>query len=85
MSSTIHTLSFLGWLVPLLDVVHKNKTTVVSPVIESVDQDSLRYNGGWNVYVGGFKWDLTFFWYLPTPTEKGRRTRFPHVGAVTYR
>ena len=49
-----------GWLEPLLDRIARNKTTVVCPVIDVIDDTSLEYHwrdsGGVNV--GGFDWNL---------------------------
>lgn len=53
-------ISFSGWIEPLLDRIAKNKTTVVCPVIDVIDDTTFEYhwkNSG-GVHVGGFDWNL---------------------------
>lgn len=48
-----------GWLEPLLDRIARNSTTVVCPVIDVIDEDSLAIHfDKKSVQVGGFDWGL---------------------------
>ncbi|KAL0268521.1 UNVERIFIED_CONTAM: hypothetical protein PYX00_010436 [Menopon gallinae] len=63
-----------GWLEPLLDRIARNRTTVVCPVIDVIDDTTLEYNyrdsGGVNV--GGFDWNLQFNWH-PVPEREKKK------------
>ena len=63
-----------GWLEPLLDRIARNKTNVVCPVIDVINDDTLEYHyrdsGGVNV--GGFDWNLQFNWHAVPDHEKKR-------------
>ena len=65
-----------GWLEPLLDRIARNKTNVVCPVIDVIDDDTLEYHyrdsGGVNV--GGFDWNLQFNWHAVPEHEKSRHS-----------
>ena len=65
-----------GWLEPLLDRIARNKTNVVCPVIDVIDDDTLEYHyrdsGGVNV--GGFDWNLQFNWHAVPEHEKKRHS-----------
>lgn len=54
----------LGWLEPLLERVAADPRHVVCPVIDSIDMETLQYHGSPDlpVYVGGFSWELQFYW-----------------------
>ena len=48
-----------GWLEPLLDRIARNSTTVVCPVIDVIDEDTLEVHfDKKSVQVGGFDWGL---------------------------
>lgn len=63
-----------GWLEPLLDRIARNSTTVVCPVIDVIDDNTMEYHyrdsGGVNV--GGFDWNLQFNWHAVPEKEKKR-------------
>jgi len=65
-----------GWLEPLLDRIGRNRTNVVCPVIDVIDDDTLEYHyrdsGGVNV--GGFDWNLQFNWHAVPEHEKRRHS-----------
>ncbi|XP_075977481.1 polypeptide N-acetylgalactosaminyltransferase 9 isoform X1 [Anticarsia gemmatalis] len=67
-----------GWLEPLLDRIARNKTTVVCPVIDVIDDNTLEYHyrDSTSVNVGGFDWNLQFNWH-PVPSRE--RTRHQHT------
>ena len=49
-----------GWLEPLVDRIARDPTTVVCPVIDVIDDDTLQYHyrDSSGVNVGGFDWNL---------------------------
>ena len=62
-NSSINAMSvfFLtGWLEPLLDRIHRDSTTVVCPVIDVIDDDTMEYHysNAAGTSVGGFDWNL---------------------------
>lgn len=67
-------LFYSGWLEPLLDRIARNKTTVVCPVIDVIDDTTMEYHwrdsGGVNV--GGFDWNLQFNWHAVPERERKR-------------
>ncbi|XP_028157799.1 putative polypeptide N-acetylgalactosaminyltransferase 9 isoform X2 [Ostrinia nubilalis] len=67
-----------GWLEPLLDRIARNKTTVVCPVIDVIDDNTLEYHyrDSSSVNVGGFDWNLQFNWH-PVPSRE--RARHQHT------
>ncbi|XP_068633214.1 putative polypeptide N-acetylgalactosaminyltransferase 9 isoform X2 [Battus philenor] len=67
-----------GWLEPLLDRIARNKTTVVCPVIDVIDDNTLEYHyrDSTSVNVGGFDWNLQFNWH-PVPARE--RARHKHT------
>uniref|UniRef100_A0A5S6PZ90 Polypeptide N-acetylgalactosaminyltransferase n=1 Tax=Trichuris muris TaxID=70415 RepID=A0A5S6PZ90_TRIMR len=57
-----------GWLEPMLFRIYEDRTRVVSPIIDVIDESTFRYtmtaDGTW----GGFSWALSFRWYTaPSP------------------
>lgn len=64
-----------GWLEPLLEEIHKNESNVVTPVIDVIDHDNLRYVYGSakHTSVGGFDWSLIFNWHPIPHHERVRR------------
>ncbi|XP_063624578.1 putative polypeptide N-acetylgalactosaminyltransferase 9 isoform X1 [Cydia splendana] len=65
-----------GWLEPLLDRIARNKTTVVCPVIDVIDDNTLEfhYRDSTSVNVGGFDWNLQFNWHPVPARERARHT-----------
>ncbi|XP_054740666.1 putative polypeptide N-acetylgalactosaminyltransferase 9 isoform X2 [Anastrepha obliqua] len=64
-----------GWLEPLLDRIARNKTTVVCPVIDVIDDTTLEFHfhDSGVVNVGGFDWNLQFNWHAVPERERKRR------------
>ena len=66
----------IGWLEPLLDRIARNKSNVVCPVIDVINDETLEYHyrdsGGVNV--GGFDWNLQFNWHAVPDKEKRRHS-----------
>ena len=61
-----------GWLEPLLDRIARDKTTVVCPVIDVINEDTLEYLNSGSFSVGGFDWNLEFDWHEVPDHEKKR-------------
>jgi polypeptide N-acetylgalactosaminyltransferase len=64
-----------GWLGPLLDPISENHTNVVTPMIDTIDDMTLKYHFGSanQINVGGFNWNLQFNWHALPEREKKRR------------
>ncbi|CAF3687882.1 unnamed protein product [Rotaria sordida] len=64
-----------GWLEPLLDPISQNRTTVVTPIIETIDDKTFQYNSIpiSVISTGGFDWNLQFNWHIISDREKQRR------------
>ena len=64
-----------GWLEPMLDRIKENRSNVVTPVIDVLDDETLRYQYGSakGTSVGGFDWNLQFNWHAIPDHEKKRR------------
>jgi hypothetical protein len=66
-----------GWLEPLLNEIKKNETTVVTPIIDIIDKDTMEYKFSTSskVSVGGFDWNMQFTWHgLPETEYKLRKS-----------
>lgn len=64
-----------GWLEPLLSRIAENKSNVVTPVIDVIDDSTLRYqfSSAQSTSVGGFDWNLQFNWHAIPDAERRRR------------
>ena len=65
----------IGWLEPLLDRIARNESYVVCPVIDVIDDDTLRYqySKAASTSIGGFDWNLQFSWHaIPDYLRKSR-------------
>ena len=64
-----------GWLEPLIEPIAANRTTVVTPVIDVIDDTTFKYNYGAvsSLSVGGFDWNLQFNWHGVPERERKRR------------
>jgi polypeptide N-acetylgalactosaminyltransferase len=54
-----------GWLEPLLTRIAQDRSTVVSPNIDNIDQDTFKYSKTDYESVGGFNWNLMYEWIIP--------------------
>ncbi|VDL68300.1 unnamed protein product [Nippostrongylus brasiliensis] len=68
---------FTGWLEPLLDRIKRDPTTVVVPVIDTIDDDTFKYNmvKAQHINVGGFDWSLQFSWHGIPERDRSLRAR----------
>nr|KAG5704807.1 hypothetical protein BaRGS_015190 [Batillaria attramentaria] len=64
-----------GWLEPLLDRIAANKSNVVCPVIDVIEDETLRYQYGSakSTSIGGFDWNMQFTWHAIPEYERVRR------------
>lgn len=67
-----------GWLPPLVDPISQNWTIVMTPVIDVISDDTLKFNFGTaeSVIVGGFDWNLVFTWHALPERVKRKRKHF---------
>ncbi|XP_053986861.1 polypeptide N-acetylgalactosaminyltransferase 1-like [Hylaeus volcanicus] len=52
----------VGWLEPLLEAIAKNRTKVISPVIDIINDDTFSYTRSFELHWGAFNWDMHFRW-----------------------
>ncbi|XP_052797726.1 polypeptide N-acetylgalactosaminyltransferase 5-like isoform X2 [Mya arenaria] len=64
-----------GWIEPLLDRIAENKSNVVCPVIDVIEDDSFKfqYGNARSTSIGGFDWNLQFNWHAIPEYERKRR------------
>ncbi|CAF0762122.1 unnamed protein product [Didymodactylos carnosus] len=62
-----------GWLEYLLYEVKKDRTAVVCPIIDVINDDDFAYLTGSDMTWGGFNWKLNFRWYPVPQREEIRR------------
>uniref|UniRef100_A0A0N5ADE3 Polypeptide N-acetylgalactosaminyltransferase n=1 Tax=Syphacia muris TaxID=451379 RepID=A0A0N5ADE3_9BILA len=75
-----------GWIEPLLSRIAENSTYVVTPVIDTIDLDTLQFHlsGHNRMSVGGFSWGLVFNWHvLPERDQLKRKTRIEPIPSPT--
>ncbi|EDV26798.1 uncharacterized protein TRIADDRAFT_23130 [Trichoplax adhaerens] len=67
----------IGWLEPLLDRVHQNRSVVVCPEIDVIDDKTFQYRAGSSGDIRGvFNWDMKFRWRLTPSQEQKRRNNY---------
>lgn len=66
----------VGWLEPLLDIIQKDKKTIVCPVVDIISSDTLAYKAS-PVLRGGFNWGLHFAWEELPKQPQDASTPFP--------
>lgn len=64
-----------GWIEPLLDRIAIDQTNVVCPVIDVIDDDTLKfqYASAKSTSIGGFDWNMQFTWHAIPDYERQRR------------
>lgn len=70
-----------GWLEPMLDRIHRDRSTVVCPVIDNINSQSMEYYSGRGDVGnrGGFNWGLVFKWRKIPKYERERRKGDPSL------
>ncbi|KAH6937478.1 hypothetical protein HPB50_000740 [Hyalomma asiaticum] len=75
-----------GWLEPLVTVVGDDPTTIASPVITIINEQSFMHQGGGEFFtqLGSFQWDGDFTWIVPPrgwrdPADPTRPLRSPTI------
>ena len=58
-----------GWLEPLLARVSSSPSTVVSPVIDAISEDTFQYSFQHYAPIGVFDWTLRFRWNTVSKRE----------------
>ncbi|XP_056113622.1 polypeptide N-acetylgalactosaminyltransferase 4 [Rhinichthys klamathensis goyatoka] len=91
--ATGHVLTFLdchcecvpGWIEPLLERIAENETTIICPVIDTIDWNTFEfYMQTDEPMVGGFDWRLTFQWHgVPEIDRKIRKSRIDPIRSPT--
>lgn len=51
-----------GWLEPLLDAIGRDRRAVVSPIIDTISDQTFQYLQAPDTFRGGFTWALEFRW-----------------------
>lgn len=59
----------------MLDRIKRNWTTVVTPCIDIIDDDTFgfRFQGHNDMFAGGFDWKMVFNWHSVPEKEQKRR------------
>ena len=52
-----------GWLTPLLSRIAEDRSAVVCPVIDIINDDTFAYVKSFSLHWGGFNWELHFRWF----------------------
>ncbi|KAL7645696.1 UNVERIFIED_CONTAM: hypothetical protein RMT77_002573 [Armadillidium vulgare] len=63
-----------GWLEPLLSRIGEDKTRVVCPIIDIIDESSFQYVRSFELHWGAFNWNLHYRWYSLGRKEMEHRT-----------
>ncbi|XP_046573698.1 LOW QUALITY PROTEIN: probable N-acetylgalactosaminyltransferase 9 [Haliotis rubra] len=71
------------WLEPILAHIQENRKTVVCPIIDAINDNTLEYSsvGGYNV--GGFSWSMHFTWRDVPEREKVHRKYTDPISSPT--
>lgn len=62
-----------GWLEPLLLRVASDRTKVVCPVIDIINDNTFAYVRSFELHWGAFNWNLHFRWFTLGGAEVRRR------------
>lgn len=66
------------WLEPMVELIKKDRTTVVCPIIDVIDDKTLQYMGTSSDFyqIGGFNWKGEFIWInTPEAWRKARKSK----------
>ncbi|XP_059168211.1 probable N-acetylgalactosaminyltransferase 9 isoform X2 [Physella acuta] len=56
-----------GWIEPLLSRIAEDRTAVLCPIIDAIDDKTLEYSSNGGYQIGGFTWSLHFTWQDGSP------------------
>lgn len=75
----------VGWLEPLVERVSMTQNTVVLPIIDIIDSDTLRYKSS-PLVRGGFTWSMRFSWEpIPSSVLEEQPLYVRYIGVVLCR
>jgi polypeptide N-acetylgalactosaminyltransferase len=57
-----------GWLEPLLSRIAEERTAIVCPVIDIINDDTFAYTKSFSFHWGAFNWELHFRWFTMSKT-----------------
>ena len=57
-----------GWLEPLLARIAEERTAIVCPVIDIINDDNFAYTKSFSFHWGAFNWELHFRWFTMSKT-----------------
>ncbi|XP_005797368.1 polypeptide N-acetylgalactosaminyltransferase 4-like [Xiphophorus maculatus] len=74
-----------GWIEPLLERIAQNASTIVCPVIDTIDWNNFEfYMQTDEPMIGGFDWRLTFQWHsVPEADRQKRKSRIEPIRSPT--
>ncbi|XP_077553080.1 polypeptide N-acetylgalactosaminyltransferase 13-like isoform X2 [Haemaphysalis longicornis] len=75
-----------GWLEPILDIIRQNRSTMVCPIIDAIQGESLEFMGSPDdiFQIGGFNWKGDFIWfYAPKEWQNSRKNPIEPVLSPT--
>uniref|UniRef100_A0A3B3TR34 Polypeptide N-acetylgalactosaminyltransferase n=2 Tax=Poecilia latipinna TaxID=48699 RepID=A0A3B3TR34_9TELE len=74
-----------GWIEPLLERIAQNASTIVCPVIDTIDWNNFEfYMQTDEPMIGGFDWRLTFQWHsVPEAERQKRKSRTEPIRSPT--
>ncbi|XP_052683470.1 probable N-acetylgalactosaminyltransferase 9 isoform X2 [Crassostrea angulata] len=78
-----HCESNTGWLEPILSRIKEFPNSVVCPIVDAIDADTLEYSKNGGYQVGGFSWSLHFTWRDVPSRDLVHRKYTDPVGSPT--
>ncbi|XP_076046369.1 polypeptide N-acetylgalactosaminyltransferase 1-like [Oratosquilla oratoria] len=70
-----HCEATTGWLEPLLSGIAEDRTRVVCPIIDIINDDNFQYVRSFELHWGAFNWNLHFRWYALGHREVDQRKK----------
>ncbi|XP_071101953.1 probable N-acetylgalactosaminyltransferase 9 [Haliotis cracherodii] len=71
------------WLEPILARIQENRKTVLCPIIDAINDNTLEYSGNGGYNVGGFSWSMHFTWRDIPEREKVHRKYTDPISSPT--
>ncbi|XP_062596588.1 probable N-acetylgalactosaminyltransferase 9 isoform X2 [Saccostrea cucullata] len=72
-----------GWIEPILHRIKVSPTSVLCPIVDAIDAETLEYSKNGGYQVGGFSWSLHFTWRNVPIRDKTHRKYTDPVGSPT--